>query len=479
MTIIEQPESICFLGNLKDIIIGEVTGEISFTLKLDGISLVDERYWPEAGKVRIRVKDLAEEYLSLSLPSMEENIMVQSEAVKTFEAQVNGLPKIVFTVIKGGIGDVSEVSTVFMKTQWLTLQPQRKEILINQPEWLSYYALVPARVKVKAYFKDQTSEKIVTELTASTLSTINMSYGHITNLFGDGVGYYDTWVEDADGQRLTYIQRYVLQQSKGNEHLYVFENTLGGFDTVVFRGKFTERIKTEGTLATILEQVNECDVDFTFSIEQNTGYIPSIEYARWLRGFFVSKQRYHVSDSFRQIYLRESENGFEVGGLSSYSFEFFYSIQNKYGYAIRNKDELPEMLEFPEVDELPFLAPRLAEFPIAAIADDLMLPAQFAWENKWRRISIAAIIQAAVGNAVDETLDKIDLTNYWKKTELIRDELYLKFLDEKIKAGFADNAGNATLWDQHKFGDWMDQPVRTGDGGDVPERGGEEWKVER
>ena len=108
------------------------------------------------------------------------------------------------------------------------------------------------------------------------------------------------------------------------------------------------------------------------------------------------------------------------------------------------------------MDSIPFLAPRLAEFPIAVVADDLMLPVQYAFENAWRRISIAAITQAVSEGAID----KIGLSSYWKKTELVRDGLYLKFLDKYIRAKFADDS---ELWDGKTFPDWFDQALRTTD----------------
>ncbi|MFR4036465.1 MAG: hypothetical protein ACLTZT_00940 [Butyricimonas faecalis] len=117
---------------------------------------------------------------------------------------------------------------------------------------------------------------------------------------------------------------------------------------------------------------------------------------------------------------------------------------------------MPCLLEFPEVNSFPFLAPRLAEFPIAVVADDLMLPVQYAFENAWRRISVAAIAQAVSR----ETIDNINLSSYWKKTELVREGLYLKFLDKYIRVKFADRAGNAERWAGHLFRDKMDQAVR-------------------
>ena len=295
------------------------------------------------------------------------------------------------------------------------------------------------------------------------LYTIDLSFLKVNGKFEKQVGYYDAWIENTAGNRLTYIQRYILTHPKDNSQIYVFENTLGGLDSVCFTGLFSEKLETNGNITTINDESSDSDIDFSVIYEQNTGYIPTFEYIRWLRGFFLSCQRYHVTDSFRKIYIEESENTFRLTELNSYTFEFRYSLQSKYGFVTRNQEMLPELLEFPAGDKLFFLAPRLSEFPIAAIADDLVLPAQFSFENQWRRISIAAIIQAAISASIDATLDNIDLTDYWKKEELVRDELYLKFLDKKISSGYADKAGNSEKWNNKQMSELLDQPVRKTD----------------
>ena len=295
------------------------------------------------------------------------------------------------------------------------------------------------------------------------LYTIDLSFLKVNGKFEKQVGYYDAWIENTAGNRLTYIQRYILTHPKDNSQIYVFENTLGGLDSVCFTGLFSEKLETNGNITTINDESSDSDIDFSVIYEQNTGYIPTFEYIRWLRGFFLSCQRYHVTDSFRKIYIEESENTFRLTELNSYTFEFRYSLQSKYDFVTRNQEMLPELLEFPAGDELFFLAPRLSEFPIAAIADDLVLPAQFSFENQWRRISIAAIIQAAISASIDATLDNIDLTDYWKKEELVRDELYLKFLDKKISSGYADKAGNSEKWNDKQMSELLDQPVRKTD----------------
>lgn len=460
MTIVQQPDSLSFCGNLKDFIItGE--SELSFSLYSGSTILIAETYTAYNNKIIIPCKKVIEQQFTICLPDTD--VFVQTRGVLDFNAHI-GDTTVSFRVIKGGIGDAAEVSTVFLKSQFLTLQPQQKQTLTWQPEFLNYYTQEQCRLKLRAYFADGTNEeKYIADMETGKLYTIDLSFLKVNGKFEKQVGYYDAWIENTAGNRLTYIQRYILTHPKDNSQIYVFENTLGGLDSVCFTGLFSEKLEINGNITTINDESSDSDIDFSVIYEQNTGYIPTFEYIRWLRGFFLSCQRYHVTDSFRKIYIEESENTFRLTELNSYIFEFCYSLQSKYDFVTRNQEMLPELLEFPAGDELFFLAPRLSEFPIAAIADDLVLPAQFSFENQWRRISIAAIIQAAISASIDATLDNIDLTDYWKKEELVRDELYLKFLDKKISSGYADKAGNSEKWNNKQMSELLDQPVRKTD----------------
>ena len=76
---------------------------------------------------------------------------------------------------------------------------------------------------------------------------------------------------------------------------------------------------------------------------------------------------------------------------------------------------------------------------------------QYAYENKWRRISVAAIL----GKAVGDVIGNIDLSKYWSKSEIEIAGEYLTVLGEKIKSGDSD------LWFGHQFADYLNQAVKT------------------
>ena len=227
MKIIQQPDILSFAGNVNDFVLEDVAKSLVFKLSVDGMVIVDEVYVAEGGEVRVLMKDIVDCFLSISIPRADSDYIIQSLAVKKFKAEIED-SVIEFTVVKGGISNVAESSAVFLKTQWLTLQPQEKRIVMHQPEYLSYYAGEICAIKMIAYFADGTEDKTLLSLETGKLYTVDVSYLKISSKFERAVGCYDVWVENEAGQRLTYIQRYILSASNSAANVYLFENTLGG-----------------------------------------------------------------------------------------------------------------------------------------------------------------------------------------------------------------------------------------------------------
>lgn len=497
MVILQQPDSVSLAGNIKDFIINS-DSDTHFTLSVDGEICVDEMYTPVGGKITIAVKNLVNRYLRLFIPDYGQQVTDQAEAIKMFTASL-GTDVITFTVIKGGVsGNIDCVS--FLARNFLTWQEQQKSILLRQPEWLTYYAHAACKLVIKAYFTDHTSSTHEIALPAGKVSTINTFYDIVNNLFPSVVSYYDIWVEGS-GSRLTYIQRYVPIPEQDNSEIYIFENSLGGLDSFVCTGKLTEKISTEGTLTTQAEVTTDSSVDLSVSFEQK-GFFRSRDEAKWLRDFFVSEQRYRITeDGLRKIYIADQENKFTISELNSFHFEYYYCDQTVYNKVIRNRDSLPELLEFPSLDDLFFLTPRLSEYPVTDYADDLMLPVQHPYSGKWMHILISALrpgvrLIRTLGELENVTVeaDKVPDTDrilvqsagseFWQ-TKLLSDVTNIDLealkkqfaaLGKEMKNGQAivwddvlkviktvAQVPDAILWNKQEFSSWLDQPVRTFD----------------
>ena len=175
MKIIQQPDILSFAGNVNDFVIEDVAKSLTFKLSVDETVVVSEVYMADGDVVRVSTKDIVDCFLSISIPQADSDYMIQSLAVKKFRAEIEDTV-IEFSVVKGGISNVAESSAVFLKTQWLTLQPQEKRIVMHQPEYLSYYAVVTGSVKMTVYFADGSVNETLLVLQAGQLYTIDVSY---------------------------------------------------------------------------------------------------------------------------------------------------------------------------------------------------------------------------------------------------------------------------------------------------------------
>lgn len=407
MVITQQPESLSFAGNLKDFVITS-QADIHFTLNLDMDIIVDEIYTPADGEVRIRLKDVVSRYLSVTLPAYTETEHEQVNAVKVFRAAV-GDTSVSFTVVKGGIDCPGSIPD-FLKYNFLTWQPQEKRICCRQPEFLSYYAQGKCDLKIKAYFENGDSATYTSPVPAGKLLCFNLNYDIVNSFFDNeaGCAYYDVWVEDASGNRFTYVQRYIPVPEPDHAEIYVFENTLGGVDSFLCTGKLTEKISTEGVIATRYEETADDSVDLKVCYEQNTGYLRSRGEAEWLRDFFVSPQRYHVApEGLRKIYIEEQENKYTESDVNNYSFEYYYCKQTLYNKVVRNRDDLPRLLEFPSAEGLFFLTPRLTEYPAASYSDELLFPVQHPYTGEWLSLPASLFKPSGGGGAAVELIDNL------------------------------------------------------------------------
>ncbi len=384
----KQPDKIGFAGNLKDFSF-ETNKDCHFTLSVDDQIIVDEIYTPENGVITIRMKEVVQKCLTVQVPSFSSSLFFQESAAKTFTAKIND-STYTFIAIAGGVAGVDDIAT-FLKQNFLSWQPQTKRIIARQPEFLSYYAFNADTVlAVEGHWDDYSWTHYI--VLQEGLNTINLNYDIVCDFFQNAVDYFDVWVEDTNNrERLTYIQRYVPIPEPDRAQLYVFENSLGGIDTFLCSGTLTEKINTTGNLVKQYEATYDGDIDFSVCYTQQTGYLRDSSEGAWLRDFFLSPQRYHITESLRRIYIEDQENEFTPSEINSFEFEFYYCDQSRFQKIVRNRENLPELLEVANGDNLFFLTPRLTEYPVAQYNNELMLPVQHPYTGKWQHLPVSAI----------------------------------------------------------------------------------------
>lgn len=453
MTILQQPDALSLSQNLKEFHISSDV-QVSFILKQGGVEILSQRYDPSAdGHITINLRDIVHARLSYQLIESGQ-VYEQSSLASDFTAMINDTT-LTFRVIRSGIDRLADSAANFLTQNFLTWQPSIKPVTYYSPEFLTYYATIPCVAKLRAYFTDTSGSVIsqtdytVAEMVAGIAYTIPLQYSVVAGWLDHKLpAYYDIWVENLTGQRLTYIQRYYAEDMRTEQEQWIlFENSLGGLDS--FRAYGTTTFSGEHThnLAEIDEISQEYRVDTERKFQKNTGHLNQDE-RKWLLDFFPSQAKYlYAGNYLRQIVVTESNVSYTDRALpSNYTFTFKYADARPL-LNLPRTDIPADVLSItvPEVGSFT-VPPRLAEFPRLPLSEGALFPIQNPYSEEWG-ITTAEAFATFVGQQLAEfagsgggighqhrNIDLLNLLSYVAE--------YLLVNNKKIKAGYADIAGD-------------------------------------
>lgn len=393
ITFLQAPPALCFAGNLPDIIVTTEDAGHDFSITIGGDLLLEEYYTADAdGKIIVPLRALLEEQLSLQVPDV--NLFTQDQGAKDVDCLM-GTEEIDFRMVKGGVDRKEFTTSDFLTLNWLTWQPQVKQVKYRDPEYLGYYAQEQVTVKVKAYFEDGTdSTADAYVLPAGQLYTVNVTFEHIHSLFAQQPIYFDVWIQNGDDGENTWRQRYVLtDQVFEFDDLFVFENTLGGIDTIRFTGQKTLLNKQQFDTGIFFDEFElEYDINPDKAYEKNTGFFRSRRQLFWSQDFFSSLQKYLVRGAeLRRILTREPQ--FEAARYDLIAFDFQFVFTRQVEYLDWISDEPLDILVIIGPDQEPYyLAPRLWTFPELDNPTDAIFPVQVAGEEAWKGLTFQTIL---------------------------------------------------------------------------------------
>lgn len=441
--------------NLKKFIISS-DAQISFVLKKGTEEVLTQRYDPDStGRIEIDMRDVVHAQLAFDFRGSAVRTYEQTNLHAEFTAEIDG-QAVNFHAVRGGVDNLADTATNFLTQNWLTWQPTVKPVTYYTPEFLTYYAPVAGVVKLRGYFVGDdgqvTSQKDIElcNVEAGKAYTIPVEYQVVVSLlYPDGKpGYYDVWVENASGERLTYIQRYYADAMRSiSEDWVLFENSLGGVDCFRAYGKANLEADHTHNLAEVDEMSEEYRVDTERKYEKNTGHLTKDE-ARWLLDFFPSQKKYiYVGSYLRQIVVVESNVTGNLRELpTNYTFTYKYADARPL-LNLPRTDVPADMLDItiPEVGNFT-IPPRLAEVPRLPLSEGDLFPVQNPYSETWSTTTAGALAEvvgqllaaaAGTGGGVGHTHKNIDLLNLLSYVEE-----YLLVNGKKIKAGYADTAGD-------------------------------------
>lgn len=448
MTVLTQPESFSLSGNIEKFRISAAE-KFSFILKKGTEEILSTVYSP--GKdhlVTIDIREIVESKLSFLLKDRSEPY-VQASIFADFTAVIDE-KEISFRVLRGGVDRLATSAENFVTSNFLTWQPQIKPVTYYTPEFLTYYATVDGNVCVKSYFVQEDGEvtsevKTIYSVLAGNAYSIPVQYAVIMALFGSQYpSFYDVWVENSSGDRLTYIQRYVADGIKSEQEQWMlFENSLGGIDTFRAYGQSDFTGEHTHNIAEIDEEFSEYRIDTTRSFQKSTGYLDKNQ-RKWLLDFFPSKVKYiYLRNYLRPIVVTEDNTSYTDKELpSSYTFTYKYADARPYLNLLRT-DQLPDELNIDIPDLGSFsIPPRIVEFPSQPLSEGVLIPVQNPYSENWATTTAGAIFAYILNNISENYDGQGGIGHIHPNLELINAisylDGYLLINGKKIKAGWAD-----------------------------------------
>ncbi|MDR2065147.1 MAG: hypothetical protein LBP85_05515 [Prevotellaceae bacterium] len=245
ITVISRPQGLCFAGNLPKLVL-ESAEDVRIQLYAGSQILLDETYTPDFdSRVTVDFKDIIINELFLKIP--DSNLFFQSDTVKEFTIDINeGIATIEFDVLRADVKNLSQSPEIFSLKNFLTWQPKMKNITAEQPEYLTHYANYNAAqtrfMYAKAYFAGGATQNIrIGELSADFAYTVNIN-AIIKNLENIPekleVAIFKT--DSPNVELLPKYQYYSIINKLPDEQYFLFENSLGGIDTVRCTGETTK-----------------------------------------------------------------------------------------------------------------------------------------------------------------------------------------------------------------------------------------------
>ena len=476
MDILLKPDSLSLTGSMNHFIISS-SQEITFVLKYADTNeiIVQHIYTPnKAKRIEIDLENIITPLLSFQIQESttiyrQPNI-AREFLVNLIEDKTAAQESWQFMVLRAGIDNFADTASSWLKRNFLTWQPTVKPVTYYTPEFLSYYAVEDCVAKCRAYIEENgsyvQSDLVLGNLSHGKVWTMPMQYGVIAGKLGKMPSYYDVWVEDAAGTRLTYIQRYYASDIRSEEEQWVlFENSLGGIDTFRAYGDAENTAKHTHNVAEIENDSEEYRVDTVREYKKNTGFL-SKEERKWLLDFFPSLGKFLYTGNYvRRIVVTESDVSWQTKDLpSSYTFTYRYADARPYLNITRSEDATPAMLDIKIPDVGSFtIAPRLVELERLPLSSGALFPVQSPYSDKWSITTAEAILEWFSREVTTAYKGDGAFGHHHDNMSVLRalDRIgsYLTLDAQKIQAGLADEAKSARTLDP-KSVDW-EKIVRT------------------
>ena len=367
MEFIQKPDTLTFAATMPNFIVGGVYEGAIVTLLKGNDTLQSESMFSTGQRLVIDLKDVINNSLRVDMPTPP--IYHQKEAMGLFTLKVesgNDSLEYSFNAIRGGYEGFKIPTRYDAIEKLYTFQPVTKIITTESPEWLTFFInLNSLRVRFRFYLPhgELTATAYIDNVLSSTdavgLYAIDCSYSQACELAipagGYGFAYYDVDLVASDDTIVSPTQRYIVTQATDSHRYYLFENTLGGIDTLICSGNIKKRVSLSSEVTVSNDIKDDSTNTHSLSFEQTVGIFSSDIELMWFRDFIISSQRYEVeNDSLYRIIIEEADSEINLADADVVTFTFRRATEDKYSGFIRQRQELPMGLIFEGPDDVDF-----------------------------------------------------------------------------------------------------------------------------
>ena len=327
--------SITDMPSLKMSCTSPIMAKFSYIHGGNAIIFFEGSYIPDTNsRIEIDFKDMLSTLFENAEPQMSVNAFVQPDFVKDIRVEISdneSKVEINFHILNVNAHCTSDIIDILGK-RFLTWQPNTKETTLSAPEFLTYFhSSVGEKLTAQFYYAGGLCEIIPLYGWAGITPAVTHNVSPALVLAASAcpseykLPFYDIFVTDTSGNRISMKQRYILKHATERDKHYLFYNSLGGLDTLIATGSLTDKAEASFDIARTFSGLIPLDIsdDYVHS-RQNSGYFPTT-YIPFLKDFILSKKKKYIVEagSCKKLVITECDNEFSnKDSLVTFSFGY-------------------------------------------------------------------------------------------------------------------------------------------------------------
>lgn len=332
ISIKSKPEAFNYTLSLPRLSYMSTQASTLVTLYRGAEKILEETYNPFDFKTAIELDfdTLIDGLQHIELPTTED-ITVHNQGAASYKITIVDSDMTVpinFVAIKGFYYLQPLDLDLFFKTTWLNVHSDVRLVKSFQPVYLTAFAQQKINIKIKVIMEDKTTQVLpFGVMEYGKIQTVDVSPYLIQQLLTNKIVEYSVYGTDDNNKEIISNIRHLIQPNDiYRDDYFVFQNRLGGWESITLGGQKTNSHKNVSSLALMDKKNVRYADDKTRTVKKNTGYITGFDQKVLLIEMIYSNQCYHILDGApRLINFKEPTVELTEGTLNETDLEFTYS----------------------------------------------------------------------------------------------------------------------------------------------------------